>query len=149
MPRAAQGLTTPCLPFGRSPKASNLVYPSSQQTINHNSPINPDSFSSCSSPALCSRHRAHPSRTTHDSNKPTPPSCPPTAQGGPGSGLNAGAGRKFACLRPSPGSWPAAPAAGMEGSGVQLPATAFSRAPQLSHGYKSINKRSVCRHSSL
>lgn len=89
------------------------------------------------------------SRTTHDSNKPTPPSCPPTAQGGPGSGLNAEAGRKFACLRLSPGSWPAVPAAGMERLGVQLPAMGFSRAPQLSHGYKSINKRSVCRCSLL
>lgn len=89
------------------------------------------------------------SKTTHDSNKPTSPSCLPTAQGGPGSGLNAAAGRKFAFLRLSPGSWPAAPAVGMEKLGVLLPAMGFSRALQLSHGYKSINKRSVCRHSSL
>lgn len=38
-------------------------------------------------------------KTTHDSNKPTSPSCPPTAQRGPGCGLNTGAGRKFACVR--------------------------------------------------
>lgn len=41
-------------------------------------------------------------KTTHDSNKPSSRSCLPTAQGGPGSGLNAGAGRKFAFLRLSP-----------------------------------------------
>lgn len=38
-------------------------------------------------------------KTTHDSNKPTSASCPPTAQRGPGCGLNTGAGRKFACVR--------------------------------------------------
>lgn len=157
MPRAAQGLTMPCLSFGRFPKASTLICPSSQQTITtiHQltmTPSHPAAPLHCAAgtehiPALAPAETL--GKTTHGSNKPTSPSCPPTAQRGPGSGLNTGAGRKFACVRLSPGSWPAAPAAGTERSGVLLLAMGFSRAPQLSHGCKSINKRSVCRHSSL
>lgn len=55
-------------------------------------------------------------KTTHDSNKPTSSSCLPTAQGGPGSGLNAGAGRKLAFLRLGHGQQPQLRARGNQGS---------------------------------